>query len=215
MKKLLNSPCISVVIAAYNEERTIASVIKTAIAWGKAHEIIVVSDGSTDNTNKIITSFLPKVRFIKLTQNIGKGNALVQGVRVTSSDIVFFVDADVIGLTPENIEQLVKPVIYDEADMVIGLHNFWGFGRFRPYNNLSGQRVLRKKYILRYLSAMQQAKGGVEFIINHAFKHKRIVQIEQSNVTTLRKIDKWPFFFALWAYLHQFRDFLRAKYLIK
>lgn len=208
-------PTVSVVIAAFNEDRTIASVLNVFISWGKAKEIIVVSDGSTDQTNDVVRRFGSAVRLIALKRNKGKGFALARGVQVAKGDVLFFVDADVVGLTVENIEQLVRPILGHDADMVIGLHNFWGFGRFRPYNGLSGQRVLRKEYIFPYIREMQQAKGGVEFIINHAFKHKRIVQIEQPNVITRRKIDKWPFTFAIWSYIRQFMDLIKAMYVMK
>lgn len=208
-------PTVSVVIAAYNEDRTIGSVVNAFISWGKAREIIVVSDGSTDQTNEVVRQFGDAVRLITLKHNMGKGHALALGVQASTADILFFADADVVGLTSKNIDQLVSPILKNDADMVIGLHNFWRFGKFRPYNSLSGQRVLWKKRILPYVVAMHKARGGVEFIINYIHRRDRVIQINQSNVSTLRKIDKWPFTFAIWSYIRQFMDFIKAMFVIK
>lgn len=203
-------PTIAIIIAAYNEQDTIGNVLESAIRWKKAKEIIVVNDGSTDKTENIVKSHSPHVHLVDLKGNQGKGHALALGVERTTSDIIFFTDADVVGLTVSNIEELVRPVRTGDADMVIGLHNFWGIGSFRPYNALSGQRVLWKANLVPFLSYMKAARGGVEFVINRAHKDLRVLSIAQRNVTTVRKIDKWSIQYAMWAYVRQISDFVKG-----
>lgn len=201
---------ISIIIPAFNEEHTIRYVLETAVAWGKAREILVVNDGSTDKTSEVVQSFRPNVRLIQVGSNKGKGNALACGAKAATSDIIFFADADIIGLTVSNIEELVAPVRDGKADMVIGLHNFWGIGLFRPYNRLSGQRVLWRNRLMPYLSQLRSSKGGAEFVINRVHSKLRVVSIDQPTVKTLKKLDKWPLPYALWAYIKQGAGFVRG-----
>ncbi|KKT34558.1 MAG: Glycosyl transferase [Candidatus Gottesmanbacteria bacterium GW2011_GWB1_44_11c] len=64
---------ISVVIPVYNEVRTISSVIQIVLTWGKAKEIIVVNDGSTDQTAQAVSRFHDFVTIISYSKNYGKG----------------------------------------------------------------------------------------------------------------------------------------------
>lgn len=82
-------------------------------------EIIVVDDGSTDDTAIVARSF--GVRVERNVANMGKGRAMDRGVATASGDIIFFSDADIIGLTHEVIDQILSPVLRGEADMFIGM----------------------------------------------------------------------------------------------
>lgn len=200
----------SIIIPAFNEEKTIQKVLEAAVNWKNALEIIVISDGSTDKTADIVRKYTPKVKLIELSVNKGKGNALAEGILYTKSEIIVFLDADIVGLRPRDINELVQPVIHGKAEMIIGLHNFWGIGKFRPYNHLSGQRVLWRKRLIPHIAALRQAGGGVEFIINKIHENARVMSIEQSHVYTKRKIDKWSFGSAMQSYVNQAGDFIRA-----
>jgi len=110
---------ISVIIPAYNEEGTIADVIKTVKKVPEINNIIVVSDGSTDNTVDIARRL--GVEVYQLKENIGKGGAIKKGFEKTDSDILLFLDADLIGLTCEHIYTLINPLTEDKADMSLGI----------------------------------------------------------------------------------------------
>ena len=110
---------ISVIIPAYNEESTIADVIKTVKKVPVINNIIVVSDGSTDNTVSIAKNL--DVEVCQLKENIGKGGAIKKGFEKTDSDILLFLDADLIGLTIDHIHELINPIIEDKADMSLGI----------------------------------------------------------------------------------------------
>jgi len=112
---------VSAIVAAYNEERTIAGVLAVLCANPHIDEIIVVSDGSTDRTVEIARTF--EVRTIALRENRGKGLAMRFGVEHASSDILFFVDGDMVNLTDEHIEALVGPVLDGSCDMNIGIRH--------------------------------------------------------------------------------------------
>ena len=111
----------SAIIAAYNEEKTLAEVLGALTRSRFVDEIIVVSDGSTDATVEIARSF--DVKTIALRENQGKGYAMRVGVEYARHDILFFVDGDMFNLTDDHMAALLRPVMRDECDMNIGVRN--------------------------------------------------------------------------------------------
>ena len=88
---------LSVIIPAYNEERTIAAVVERVLAvplpgWEK--EIIVVDDGSRDETRARVRQFLGAIRLLAHEENQGKGAAIRTGIAAASGDAVIIQDAD-------------------------------------------------------------------------------------------------------------------------
>ena len=110
-KKLL------IIIPAYNEELTIGSVVALSLKYG---DVLVVDDGSNDRTTQIAQTVGATV--IRHEQNRGKAEALKTGFEYALSadyDIVVTIDAD--GQhNPDEIPHLIKPIVRDEADLVIG-----------------------------------------------------------------------------------------------
>ena len=112
---------VSAVIAAYNEEDTLAAVLTALQRSPLIDEIIVVSDGSTDRTVEISRSF--DVRTIALHENQGKGCAMRLGVEHAVNDVFFFVDGDMLNVQEAHIESLVRPVLQRRCDMNVGIRH--------------------------------------------------------------------------------------------
>ena len=109
---------ISVVIPAHNEEKAIGTVLNELIEVleGQTYEIIVVDDGSTDNTAKIVQEN-KFIKFIQHPQNMGYGAALKTGIKTATNDLILIIDGD--GSYPvKAIPELLKEA--DEYDMVVG-----------------------------------------------------------------------------------------------
>jgi glycosyltransferase involved in cell wall biosynthesis len=109
---------IIVIIPAFNEERLIGSVLLKLKKYPV--DIIVVDDGSTDDTSAIAR--MAGVVVFKQESNQGKGVALNTGLhaaRESSPDVIVMLDADGQHL-PEDLPQIVEPILTGEADIVIG-----------------------------------------------------------------------------------------------
>lgn len=112
---------ISIVVPAYNEGSTIAEVVERLLALkGEIFDlqIIVVDDGSRDNTMKEVARF-PKVEYVRHPRNMGKGAAISSGIKRSTGEIIVIQDAD-LEYMPEDIPKLVQPIVAGKADVVFG-----------------------------------------------------------------------------------------------
>nr|MDO8046132.1 glycosyltransferase family 2 protein [Candidatus Baldrarchaeota archaeon] len=111
---------ISVVIPAYNEEKTIGEVLSKTISvmesLGRPYEIIVVDDGSTDRTLEVASTY--KVTVLSNGRNKGKGYALRKGFQHARGDVIVTIDSDG-AHDPKDIPEMLK-LIFNGADVVSG-----------------------------------------------------------------------------------------------
>ena len=116
----MQNSVISVVIPAYNEEKTIGDVIEETIRVMEnlrlPYEIIVVDDGSTDRTREIASKY--KATVLSNGRNRGKGYALRKGFRHAQGDIVVTLDADS-SHNPKEIPDLINP-LFNGVDITAG-----------------------------------------------------------------------------------------------
>lgn len=137
---------IAAIVPAFNEAETLTDVLAVLRDTDRIDEILVVSDGSTDETVEIARCM--GVKTLHLRSNYGKALAMSIGVAHTRADAVLFVDGDIMNLSGYLLSQLIDPVMEGEADMVIGVrHRGWLLDafhtRFGPL--LSGIRCLRRE----------------------------------------------------------------------
>mgnify|MGYP003584106539 CR=1 FL=1 len=164
---------VSAIICVFNEERTLRNVILSVAQNQYIDEIIVVNDGSTDNSKKIIDSLHEQISIqpIHLPQNKGKGFAMAVGVENAKNEIIFFIDADQIKITPNYIKEMMSIFLQEESGMVLG-YSTVKIGMFdvNPLKILTGERVVRKKDIVQILKKMKESRFGVETLMYLHFK---------------------------------------------
>jgi len=122
------STVVSVVIPAYNEEKTIGNIIEETVqvmdSLGLPYEVIVVDDGSTDRTKEIASRY--KAAVLSNGRNHGKGYALRKGFQHAQGNIIVTIDADG-SHKPKEIPDLLVP-LFNGADIVAG-SRFLGSGK--------------------------------------------------------------------------------------
>jgi glycosyltransferase involved in cell wall biosynthesis len=165
---------VSCIIPAYNEALRIGKVLTVATAHPLINETIAVDDGSTDNTAQTISHF-KDVRLIIQPRNIGKSAATCVGIRASTCEILLFLDADLIGLTKDDVTALLRPVLDESADATISLRKDallpW---RTIGLDYLSGERVLRRNILAGHLDAIEQLPGfGLESYLNELLIRRR------------------------------------------
>jgi len=153
---------IAVLIPAHNEAPIITATVTAALAIPGVTRVVVVDDGSDDDTDQVAEKAGAKV--VRIWGNVGKGGALEAGaMRIENADIVLLLDGD-LGATASQGQLLLEPLLSGEADMTIatfprpaGKAGFglvkrlarWGIrrfgGDFEAAAPLSGQRALTRE----------------------------------------------------------------------
>jgi len=116
-----NRISVCAIVPAHNEEVTVGHVVQVLLASPVLTEVMVVSDGSSDQTVSVARG--AGARVIETVKKGGKGQAMLFGLAHTQADIVMFFDADLIGLTPQHVEQLVRPVLDGKLVMNVSLRD--------------------------------------------------------------------------------------------
>ena len=135
---------IAAIVPAYNEGANLAKVLNVLTQTKILDEIIVIDDGSNDNTIEIAKEFT-QVLLLKNKQNKGKAYAMQSGVEATTANILFFCDADLKGLTTEIVNQIITPVINKQYDMFIGVRNNVMQKSITLFALNSGERALTRE----------------------------------------------------------------------
>lgn len=186
---------LSIIICAFNEEKTVCRIVQACCNYNPGSEVIVIDDGSTDNTPVLLQNLNRTIpfRYIRLPENKGKSYAMCHGILQAVNEILLFFDADSYGIREEHFRDMVEPIITGEADMVLG-HTSAAFMRYQlsPFKSFTGERVLLKKDILPLIGQIQDLQFGIETYINYYYQThgKRIKFVHLKGLHTLTKFRK-------------------------
>ncbi|MBK5211109.1 MAG: glycosyltransferase family 2 protein [Coriobacteriia bacterium] len=138
---------ISVVIAARNEETRIGDVLAVLIEHPLVDDVVVMCDNCSDGTAEVARGF--GVHVIEGRERLGKTMAVKKGLEYAKNDILVLLDADLNGLTLQDITRLVKPVIDGQVDFTLSMrgnssHIYKLFG----IDFVSGERAISKRLLL-------------------------------------------------------------------
>ena len=187
------------VIPAYNEAGRISAVLEAVAKAQTVQEIIVVTDGCSDSTadearavaENLAAIFAENIargagcqqlRVFELKHNIGKGGAMTYGALRTEAEVLLFLDADLIGLETQQVDDLLAPMLRDEpperAVMALGLFGAVRGGIFgwwlgvchRQMAALTGQRALRREVFLA-VPGLTNSRFGIETAITRYVKY--------------------------------------------
>jgi glycosyltransferase involved in cell wall biosynthesis len=150
----------SIGVMAYNEEKIIGKcldrLLEQKLQSGSISEIVVVSSGSTDNTNKIVSEYAekdPRIKLLMQEARLGKASAINEYLRVARGDIIILESADTITQT-DTVEELIKP-FKDRKIGMTGAHPV-------PVNDENGfiGFCVHKLWQLHHQMALQNPKCG-------------------------------------------------------
>ena len=116
-------PTVSLIIPAYNEEQTIGQKLENSLALDYPRdklEVIVVSDGSTDQTAEVVRAYMIRgIQLVDLCKNVGKASAQNEAVRQANGDILLFTDAEVF-FQPDVVRRLTRHFHDENVGCVVG-----------------------------------------------------------------------------------------------
>lgn len=193
------------IIPAYNEAKTLGDVVRVLRASPFITRVVVVSDGSSDNTADVAKEAGATV-FV-LSQNRGKGEAMRYGVSKTTEAIIAFFDADLRGLTTKHVEQLVVPVINGDRAMNVGMRDrgpFWTrLSQHLPL--ISGERALERK-VFEHIPPRYLQGFMVENALNYYCRVRRqsYGSVVLQRLTIRHKYQKVSLFLAVIQYICMF-----------
>lgn len=192
------NPYVSIIIPAYNEENKIKDTLENIKNIETINEIIVVDDGSKDDTTGLAKSVQSeKIKVFKLEKNKGKGFALNYGLDIAmkNANIIGFLDGD-LGSSSSEVDKLINPVLNDEADVVIakfppakkkgGLGFVKGLAKESVLDmtgveldaTLSGQRIFKKEVLEKFdeIPFGYGVEVGMTIdILKHGYKIKEVL----------------------------------------
>lgn len=189
---------ITVIIPTYNEEHSVKEII-ARIPNHNNYEIILIDDGSTDNSVKNALETDRKLNLIRHEKNEGYGAAILTGISNASGDIIVTMDSDGQHI-PEEIPNLVKPILENNFDLVIGsrylgqcnfripLHTRVGelfvftclkllFGK-GIRNNQNGFRAFKKELLTKFRKLRYKGMGfTTEFLFEALLNRSKVIEI--------------------------------------
>ncbi len=142
----MTAKTLSIIIPVFNEEKTIGRIIQAVerVDLGNIKkEIIIVDDGSTDQTPALLKNWEQKYAVLRHSRNQGKGAAIKTALPYIHGDYVIIQDAD-LELDPEDWPLMIKALENERVDAVFGSRNLGDSGRgyFRYYHYYFGGRLL-------------------------------------------------------------------------
>jgi len=183
-------PNYSIVIPAYNESRRLPPRLESVIACIRANswsaEVVVVNDGSRDNTAELVRNFAkqaPEIRLIENPGNRGKGYAVRNGMLHSLGEIVMFTDADL--SSPIEEAPRLFSAIAEGADIAIG-------SRWLETSRQTVKQPLYRRFFGRCFNAVTKAVMGLPFADTQC-GFKAFTRAAAQTCFQLQTIERWGF----------------------
>jgi dolichyl-phosphate beta-glucosyltransferase len=180
----------SIVIPAYNEGRRIAPTLQQVLAYVRQQswdaEIVVVNDGSFDNTAEIVRSVVqqnPQVRLIENPGNRGKGYSVRHGMLEAQGEIIVFSDADL----SSPIEEMPKLLQAIEAGADIAIGSRWLQAELQ-----TNRQSLHRQFFGRVFNALNRVILGLRFKDTQC-GFKAFTRRAAQTILPRQRIERWGF----------------------
>jgi glycosyltransferase involved in cell wall biosynthesis len=204
---------IDCIIPARNESETVADVVQICRACDYVREVVVVDDGSSDDTGELARAAGAKVirREPHPTGEGSKAHAMQAGVVASDAEWLLFVDADLLGLETRHLDAICRPAVEGRAAMSLGTfdYGFWNelVLRFPP---TTGERIV-PRWVFEAIPPQKLDGYTIEVMINEVIAEGRLPTVARvmDGVTHRTKREKfgriegwkrtWQMFTELWS----------------
>ena len=183
-------PKYSIVIPAYNESARIPATLRSVVDCIRAHgwnaEVVVVNDGSRDNTAEVVREFArnaPEIRLLENPENRGKGYTVRHGVLHALGDIVMFTDADL--SSPMEEAEGMFAAIEQGADIAIG-------SRWLATSRQTHRQPLYRQFFGRCFNLLTRMVMNLPFADTQC-GFKAFTRAAAQTVFQLQTIERWGF----------------------
>jgi dolichyl-phosphate beta-glucosyltransferase len=183
-------PYLSIVIPAYNEsariENALCEIVKCIWRRGWDAEVIVVDDGSTDDTAELVTAFSltdPEVKLVQNRENRGKGYSVREGMLRAEGEIVLFTDAD-LSAPIEEAQRLISAIACG-ADIAIG-------SRWVNSDRQTHRQPLYRQFFGRCFNLVTRVIMGLPYADTQC-GFKAFTRHAAQTVFQLQSIERWGF----------------------
>jgi polyisoprenyl-phosphate glycosyltransferase len=188
----MDKTTISVIIPCFNDGANIIPIYKIIKSCQFINEIIIVNDGSNQQTKQILNK-LSGIKLVTHPTNLGKSAALKSGFLTSHGDIIIFLDSDLINLQEDDIRSLVNPIISSNYDITLSDRKHETF-----YNRLigfsvafTGDRAMSRKILEKNMDIFNSSGYLIEASINQRFFGKyKIAKVSFNNVYQQSKYSK-------------------------
>ncbi len=190
-----HSPLLSVIIPCYNEQDTIREIIEQVRKVPLRTELVVINDGSTDASGKILAGMDAEgLQVISHPNNIGKGAALSSGFAVAKGDIFVIQDAD-LEYDPMDLPDLLEPIRKGVADVVYGTRFGGKPQRVHMFWHKMGNRFLTFLTNLLYNCTLTDMETGYKMfrreVVEGISLRARRFDVEPELTAKILKAKKW------------------------
>jgi glycosyltransferase involved in cell wall biosynthesis len=192
---------IDAVIPARDEAATIAEVVAACRGCRYVRDVIVVDDGSTDQTAELARC--AGARVVQREEGGSKAHAMRAGVAATDAPALLFADGDLLGVTSRHLDAICQPFVEGRAVMSIG---WFDYGVWNPVvlrlPPTTGERVL-PRWVFEAVSPDQLHGYTIEFMINkvvaeHALPTTSRIMAGVTHRTKRDKFGKWEGYRRTW-----------------
>ena len=138
---------VSCVIPVYNEAERVGAVIDAVVGHPLIDEIVVINDGSTDLSLKVLQG-KQGFRLVSYDKNRGKSYAVMTGMAQCKNELILTLDSDLVGLSRDDITDLIEPVLSGQADVTFSIRqNSLPVFKLFGLDFVSGERVFYRSHL--------------------------------------------------------------------